>query len=364
MVDPIRTLAPKNYTDDSVFGRVCDNIFFNTWQFACHQSQIPSTGDYHAFSIAGQDLFVIRNTSNEIRCFFNVCQHRGHNLVEGQGHANLLVCPYHSWSYDTSGRLRAAPGTKKVPGFDASKICLNAVSVDTLCGFVFVNLNPESPSLSQCFPGVESRIRAHCPEIDKRVFAHEFNVTEECNWLVAVENYNECYHCKGVHATFSSGVVDPDSYNISVLDDAYCLHHKAKAQEGNDAWYDTSGSDYASFFLWPAFSLQIYPASVVNTYHWQPLSTVKTQIHRQFFSETGAIDSDLRNVIDLDRDTTFAEDLDLVKRVQRGMSSRGYKGGPLVLNPDEGVASEHSVAALHRWFQAALAEDETCTQKL
>lgn len=44
---------------------------------------------------------------------------------------------------------------------------------------------------------------ALCPDIEQRVFAQEHDAPEYCNWLVAVENYNECYHCKVVHPTFS-----------------------------------------------------------------------------------------------------------------------------------------------------------------
>jgi len=59
-------------------------------------------------------------------------------------------------------------------------------------------------------------------------------------------------------------------------------------------------------------------------------------------------------VIDLDRDTTFAEDLALVRSVQRGLSSRGYRPGPLILSPTCGINSEHSIAALHRWTREAV----------
>ena len=172
--------------------------------------------------------------------------------------------------------------------------------------------------------------------------------------MVAIENYNECYHCKVVHPTFASGVIDHRSYNVSVFERTRCLQHQARAQQGNGAWYDTSGSDYASFFLWPAFSLQIYPSHLVNTYCWRPVSVSETDVYRQFYSSDGKVDAGLQKVIDLDRDTTFAEDLDLVASVQRGMGSRGYRGGPLVINPAEGVESEHSVAALQQWFRESI----------
>ena len=52
--------------------------------------------------------------------------------------------------------------------------------------------------------------------------------------------------------------------------------------------------------------------------------------------------------------TTVAEDIRLVESVQRGLKSRGYKTGPLVLNPEFGVNSEHSIKAIHDWVREAL----------
>jgi len=349
-----RALAARYYTDPQVFSRICERLFFRTWQFACHESRIPEPGDYHAFSIADQDLFVVRGNDGTIRGFYNVCQHRAHALVEGTGRARLLTCPYHAWCYGLDGKLRNAPGTQGLASFERSSISLQAVASEVFCGFVFVNLDPAAAPMAAQFPGVERDIRRLCPDIEDRAFACEHEAPEPCNWLVAVENYNECYHCKTVHRTFASGVIDPESYNIRPVPDAKSLRHTAKAQSGESAWYDTSGSDYGSFFLWPAFSLQLYPSGLVNSYHWRPLSVEQTLVYRGWYSRDGVVDDGLQKVIDLDRDTTFAEDLALVASVQRGLRSKGYRPGPLVVNPDEGIDSEHSVAQLHGWLREAV----------
>jgi phenylpropionate dioxygenase-like ring-hydroxylating dioxygenase large terminal subunit len=352
----IRTLPARYYTSSDIYARARRRLFFRSWQFACHGSRIAKPGDFFAFSLMDQDLVVVRGQDDEVRCFFNVCQHRGHTLLTDTGRTRLIVCPYHAWSYDLTGKLRAAPGTRNLPGFNRDTICLTEVRTEQMCGFVFVNLDPKSAPLGESFPGVEPGVRALCPDIDQRQFATEHNVRERCNWLVAVENYNECYHCKVVHPTFASGVIDPQSYNIAPLPEGRCLHHRARAQSGASAWYDTSGSDYGSFFLWPAFSLQIYPSGLVNTYHWRPLGVDATQVYRQWYSPDGAVDQHLGHVIEMDRDTTFSEDLRLVERVQRGLGSLGYRPGVLVVNPAQGIDSEHSIATLHRWMRESVDE--------
>jgi len=64
----------------------------------------------------------------------------------------------------------------------------------------------------------------------------------------------------------------------------------------------------------------------------------------------------MRKLAQQDLSTTVAEDLVLVESVQRGMTSRGYKGGPLIVDPNEGVMSEHSLAAFQSWVKEALHE--------
>ncbi len=69
--------------------------------------------------------------------------------------------------------------------------------------------------------------------------------------------------------------------------------------------------------------------------------------------ETGiAVGTAIHDLAVQDRATTVAEDIGLVESVQRGLGSRGYRPGPLVVDPDCGVNSEHSVKALHEWMRA------------
>jgi len=351
---PAQALPARYYTDPEIYSRACEHIFAQSWHYACHATNAPEPGDYYAFTLMGQDLFVTRGRDGLLRCFYNVCQHRGHSLVEGSGRTRVLVCPYHAWSYELDGRLRAAPGSQALSGFDRSAICLTGVRLEVFLGFVFVNLAPQAKPMAECYPDVADAVLAFCPDIEERVFAHEYSAQEFCNWLVAVENYNECYHCGHVHKAFSEGVIDPGSYDIQPSGAGPVLRHSAKPAAGAGKWYDTSGSDYGSFYLFPLFSLQIYPGGVINTYYWRPLSHDDTEVHRGWFSRDGVVDDQLQSVIDRDRETTFAEDLALVRAVQRGLGSRGYRPGPLVISPACGINSEHSLAALHNWVREAL----------
>ena len=255
-----------------------------------------------------------------------------------------------AWSYDLDGRLRNAPASASVVGFDRGSICLSPVRLEEFLGFVFINLDPQPRTMDNCYPGVREALLSLCPDIESRRFAYEHHADEGCNWMVAVENYNECYHCKVAHPDFAKGVIDPSSYGVLPFGEGRVLRHSSRASQDDGAWYDVSGSDYGSFYLWPSASIQVYPGGVINNYWWRPLAVDDTRVFRGWFSTDGAIDETLQKVINLDRDTTFAEDLILVRNVQRGLGSRGYNPGPLIVNPSGGIDNELSISCLHRWL--------------
>ena len=102
------------------------------------------------------------------------------------------------------------------------------------------------------------------------------------------------------------------------------------------------------------FSFQVYPGNVLNTYHWRAIAADKVVVWRGWYSIDGADDEAVRRLAVQDRATTVEEDIHLVESVQKGLGSRGYVPGPLVLDPACGVNSEHSVRVLQQWMREAV----------
>ena len=359
----INTLDARYYTQPEVYKLEQDGLLAETWQFACHQAQIPNVGDYHCFTIAGQNLFVIRQKDGGVGAFYNVCQHRAHELLEGSGNSKVLVCPYHAWTYNMDGGLRGGPNLDKVQGLDKSKICLTKVAVEDFHGFLFVNLNPDAPAMDQWFPNAREELKSFVPHIEELQPILWIDTPEDCNWKISVENYSECYHCARCHPTFASGVVKPSTYDIRPQ--GYCLRHTTECQNLDQMTYpieldsNEHAGDYSSWFLWPMFSFQVYPGNILNTYHWREVGHDHVVVWRGWYT-IGGEDSDvIRGLAKQDRETTVEEDLHLVESVQRGLNNRGFQPGPLVLDPDYGVNSEHSVEALQRWARQAIDDKQT-----
>ncbi len=356
-LSPPRALAGHFYCDPAVFEIEKAGLMARTWQFAGHASRLKRPGDYLTFELAGESLFCVRDRDGLVRCFYNVCQHRAHHLVSGEGNASLLVCPYHAWTYELSGRLRGAPNARAVPGFDRSGICLTEVRCEVFLGFVFVNLDPAALPMDDWFPRVRAELEDWIPDWEALEPLEWVEIPERCNWKVSVENYSECYHCSLNHPTFAKGVVRPETYDIRPQ--GYCLRHTTECQSLERMTYPIDADkrharEYSSWFLWPLFSFQVYPGNLLNSYHWRPLDAGRVVVWRGWFTPGGHDDEAIRRLARQDRTTTVEEDIRLVESVQRGLGSRGYRPGPLIVDPKGGVRSEHALAALQGWMRDAV----------
>jgi phenylpropionate dioxygenase-like ring-hydroxylating dioxygenase large terminal subunit len=357
MPEPIRSLDARYYTDPKIFEVERHGLLSKTWQFACHSSEIPEPGCYAAFEIAGENLFAVRGRDGEIRVFYNVCQHRAHQLVEGSGKSSVVVCPYHAWTYELTGQLRAGPNIKSVDGFDKSGICLSEVLCEEFLGFLFVNLDDQAKPMDDWFPKARQELEEWVPNWNRLKPIEWVEIPENCNWKVSVENYSECYHCSLNHPTFANGVVKPETYDIQPQ--GKCLRHTTECQALENMTYDINSGfehceEYSSWFLWPMFSFQVYPGNVLNTYHWRAIDHNHVVVWRGWYTIDGEDSEMVRRLALQDRATTVEEDIHLVESVQRGLQSRGYRPGPLVIDPKGGVNSEHPVMHLQRWMREAI----------
>ena len=355
---PVHSLDARYYTSPAVFEAERKGLLARTWQYAGHVSQLENPGDYFTFEIAGESLFCVRGRDGEIRGFYNVCQHRAHQLVEGDGNTKLLVCPYHAWTYELTGALRSGPNIRSVPGFDRSAVCLTPVQIENFHGFLFANLDPDARPMDEWFPGVRSQLAEFVPHIEALKPLEWVEVQEQCNWKVSVENYSECYHCGLNHPTFAAGVIKPETYDIRPQ--GYCLRHTTQCANLERMTYPVDleasahAGDYSSWFLWPMFSFQVYPGNILNTYHWRAVDIDKVVVWRGWYTIDGVDSEVVRRLAIQDRGTTVEEDIHLVESVQRGLGSRGYRPGPLVIDPKFGVNSEHSIRSMQQWMRDAL----------
>ncbi|MEM1162677.1 MAG: ring-hydroxylating oxygenase subunit alpha, partial [Pseudomonadota bacterium] len=305
-------------------------------------------GSYRTIVIAGRPIAVVRDRDGILRAFYNVCKHRAHELLQGEGRTTRMMCPYHAWVYDLTGQLRRAPETENLEGFSTQDICLDAVQVEEFCGFIYVNLDPEAAPLAEQSGDLAAEILHWAPDVSQLTFGHRLTYDIKSNWKNVVDNFLECYHCPTAHKDFCD-LVDMDTYKVTTH--GIYSSHMADAGNAPNSAYDVSNATvktHAVWWLWPTTCLMRYPGRssmiVLNIIPAGPDRTLETY---DFFLETPEPDEMELDAIRYLDEVLQVEDIGLVESVQRGMETPAFTQGRIVHDPGGSGKSEHAVHHFH-----------------
>jgi choline monooxygenase len=358
--DPERShsLPGRFYTDPEIFALEKEKVFFRTWQYVGPAERLAKPGDYLTYRLLDQNILIIRGADGELRAFYNVCQHRAHELLEGSGHVKVITCPYHAWSYNLDGGLRTARGTEKVAGFERSEFCLKPVRVEEFCGFVLVNLDPGAPSFRTQIPELEADIRRYAPDLDRLTLSRRLSYDWAANWKNVVDNFLECYHCPVAgdgHRAFVE-LIDMDSW-VTAGHDMY-VTSMGRARPGHNSAYNIADADvleHAMWWVWPNILLLRYPGrGNFMVWNQRPIDTERThQTFDLYFLDDTPTAAEQEEIRYLD-EILQPEDIAIVESVQWGQHSEGYTQGRFMVDPDRSAFGEHGVHHFHRMVLDAL----------
>ena len=336
------------YQDPRILRVERQEIFHKSWQYLCHEEKLREPGSYVATDLQGQSVFALRDRGGELRAFYNVCQHRGHELLRGEGQVRLITCPYHAWAYDLDGSLKAANRCELIEDFDKGDIRLKPVRVEVFCHLVFVNLDPEAEPLAAQSGDLMREILDYAPDLGSLTFAHRLTYRVQANWKAVVDNFLECYHCQVAHKDFVT-LVEMDSYKVQTHG-IYSSHMAKAGRTANKAYgvEDASVTDHAVWFLWPNMTLMRYPGRG-NFMVWRfiPIGPEETYEEFDFFLETATPTEAETEAIRFIDDVLQPEDIALVESVQRGMRTPAFERGRYMVDPAGSGMSEHAVHHFH-----------------
>ena len=349
-VNPARSLSlrAEAYTDPKWFAYEQSAIFAKHWIWVCHVEKDRANGAYTTAMVAGRPVAIVRDQAGQLRAFYNVCKHRAHELLQGDGETTRIMCPYHAWVYDLTGQLRRAPETENLENFETNDICLDTVQVEEFCGFIYVNLDPDASSLATQSGDLGTEITHWAPDISDLTFGHRLTYDIKSNWKNVVDNFLECYHCPTAHKDFCT-LVDMDTYKVTTH--GIYSSHMADAGTSENAAYDVSNATvrtHAVWWLWPTTCLMRYPGrSSMIVLNIIPISENRTLETYDFFLETPEPDEGEVEAIRYLDEVLQVEDIGLVESVQRGMKTPAFQQGRIVHDPEGSGKSEHAVHHFH-----------------
>ena len=342
-----KSLEREFYFSDEIFHQELESIFYSDWICCGREEDLDSTGSYKIFSIGNENLFAIKDKNNDIKIFHNFCKHRGCQIFEDEESSPLkrnIRCPYHSWVYNFDGSLYKAPhldlDTKD------KKFHLNQVSSETWGGFIFINLSKNPSSFKKYIKNISDQFIRY--PLSELVSSRSFRYEVAANWKVIVENYNECYHCAGVHPELVGIVPAFKDNGANGLDWDKGIPHRTGANTftfsgttNRDPMPGLNQSEKENHFgqaLYPNLMMSL-SMDHVAAFILKPLSPTETIIDCRILFHPEESDKSDFNPDDAAEFWNLVnnQDWNICERVQKGMQSRSFQYGYYAPMEDESL---------------------------
>jgi len=197
------------YTDPAIFADELERIWYRSWVYVGHESEVPEPDDFVLKHIGPQELIMTRAADGALHLLSNRCTHRGNAVcVQRSGRAASFRCPYHGWNFRNTGALLGVPhpegyGGRRGP--DPATLGLAHVArMDVHEGFVFASLAADGPTLRDHLDGAAdelSRLARLSPEGALQLTTGWLRHRARANWKFLVENETDGYHPQFVHGS-------------------------------------------------------------------------------------------------------------------------------------------------------------------
>ncbi len=328
------------YYSPEIFAREKELIFRRDWLCVARAEEIANPGDYFALRLLGEPIIITRNMAGEVRCFANVCLHRGVELAQDTGNTKFLSCPYHAWSYDLDGRLVAAGFMKDSHGFDAKSCRLKPIHVGEWAGWIFVNLSDNPSPLADHLDDFARDVGLLLME-DCRIASKLF-ITASANWKFVVENVMDVYHSRTLHfKSFGKHRGPPEKYPFHLRKSGgTCTVYTGapKTPEGKTlfrnmpALKDQAENFAISCHLAPNIQLVSRVDNVQVFITWPVTETTSQMIVYNLFPKEFHDEPEFRERVNVYDDFIrlfLAEDATMLTSLQKAMESRNYVPGRL-----------------------------------
>jgi len=200
------------YTDREIYAREQERIFRgNTWTFLCLEAELPAPNAFRLSNLGDMPVVVTRDKDGAIHAFENRCAHRGSLLcLKDRGEAKEIVCVYHNWTYDLTGKLTGVAFRRGIAGKGGmpadckpEEHAPRQLRIACFAGLVFGTLGADTPPLEDY---LGPQIAAHIKRVMRAPVKLLGGYTQiiPSNWKLYVENTRDSYHASLLHMFFTT----------------------------------------------------------------------------------------------------------------------------------------------------------------
>ena len=355
-----KTLPSRYYWAPEIYELEKERIFYKSWLFVAHDSNLPEPGDYVVRTICDESIVITRDRDMQVHAFYNVCRHRGSRLCTqeaGRAPGGALTCGYHGWTYGMNGDLVAIPKEMYMDDLPKENYPLYRVPVEVWQGLIFINLDPNPEPFIADFGDLNPILPRY--GLGNLKSGHVFHYDVKSNWKEIWENASECGHCPSVHPElcevvpiYKTGLTGRDSImGTQFLDERATMTADGRTKRPMlKGLLEEDMGRFRSISLYPNVVLAFQPESVVTIVMW-PDGPNRTKITNEFLFDADEVnkpDFDASDTIDF-WDLFNKQDFGVCELAHLGNRSRAHKQG--VLGP-----TEPHVLKFNQWVRERLGE--------
>ena len=325
-------LPAKSYTDQEFWEKECNTALSDGWLFVGFVHEFKKAGDVIPIFIAGKPILLIKNNNNKITAFHNVCSHRCLKLVDEKKNVGKVIrCPYHSWSYDLEGNLKAAPhiggsDQHKPKGFNFLDHGLKKINIHIWYDWIFINLNGKAKKFEDYAKPLIKKFKDIDLKKLKYVATLDFGKINT-NWKFLIENFIEPYHVQFVHKTTTNQPLK-DHYTIV---DGICYGSGVDVKQEDNKNINSLSVTSRYLSLFPNFIIGNYFPNQVGVYLNVPISPKETIQKRIIYTSDGKdMSKKESDIVKKIWWSVHKEDHEMCERLQEGRYSPASDQGGLL----------------------------------
>jgi phenylpropionate dioxygenase-like ring-hydroxylating dioxygenase large terminal subunit len=200
------------YSDRDLYAEEQARIFRgDAWTFLCLEAELPRPNTFRTSNLGDMPVVVTRDKDGVIHAFENRCAHRGSLLcLKERGEAREIVCVYHNWTYDLTGKLTGVAFRRGVGGKGGmpadsrpDEHAPRRLRVEVFAGLVFGTLGADAVPVEKYLgPDIAAKVR-RVMKAPARLLGGYSQILPG-NWKLYMENVKDSYHASLLHMFFTT----------------------------------------------------------------------------------------------------------------------------------------------------------------